>query len=82
MSSAETFLEVQNLKTHFPVEKGLLFRRRLGDVKAVDGVSFRCVRAKSSDWWAKAAAANPPWGGPSCNWSGPPPALSFWKADH
>jgi oligopeptide transport system ATP-binding protein len=40
MSSAETFLEVRNLKTHFPVEKGLLFKRRLGDVKAVDGVSF------------------------------------------
>ena len=40
MSSAETFLEVQNLKTHFPVEKGFLFKRRLGEVKAVDGVSF------------------------------------------
>jgi oligopeptide transport system ATP-binding protein len=40
MSSAETFLEVQNLKTYFPVEKGFLFKRRLGDVKAVDGVSF------------------------------------------
>ena len=40
MSSAETFLEVQNLKTHFPVEKGFLFKRRLGAVKAVDGVSL------------------------------------------
>jgi oligopeptide transport system ATP-binding protein len=34
------FLEVRNLKTHFPVESGLLFRRRLGTVKAVDGVTF------------------------------------------
>ena len=40
MSSDEMFLEVRNLKTHFPVEKGLLFKHRLGDVKAVDGVSF------------------------------------------
>jgi oligopeptide transport system ATP-binding protein len=40
MSSAETFLEVQDVKTHFPVEKGFLFKRRLGEVKAVDGVSF------------------------------------------
>jgi oligopeptide transport system ATP-binding protein len=40
MSFAESFLQVQNLKTHFPVEKGFLFKRRLGAVKAVDGVSL------------------------------------------
>jgi oligopeptide transport system ATP-binding protein len=40
MSSTEAFLEVQNLQTHFPVEKGFLFKRRLGVVKAVDGVSL------------------------------------------
>jgi oligopeptide transport system ATP-binding protein len=40
MSAGEAFLEVQNLKTHFPVEKGFLFKRHLGSVKAVDGVSL------------------------------------------
>jgi oligopeptide transport system ATP-binding protein len=40
MTSAGTFLEVENLKTHFPVEKGFLFKRHIGSVKAVDGVSF------------------------------------------
>ena len=40
MSSPQAFLEVQNLKTHFPVEKGLLFKRHIGAVKAVDGVTF------------------------------------------
>jgi oligopeptide transport system ATP-binding protein len=34
------FLEVRDLKTHFPVEEGVLFRREVGSVKAVDGVSF------------------------------------------
>lgn len=34
------FLELQNLKTHFPVERGLIFRRHIGAVKAVDGVSL------------------------------------------
>jgi oligopeptide transport system ATP-binding protein len=34
------FLRVKNLKTHFPVERGFLFKRRVGSVKAVDGVSF------------------------------------------
>jgi oligopeptide transport system ATP-binding protein len=32
------FLEVEALETHFPVETGLIFKRRLGDVRAVDGV--------------------------------------------
>jgi oligopeptide transport system ATP-binding protein len=39
-TSAESFLEVRNLRTYFPVEKGFVFKRRLGAVKAVDGVSF------------------------------------------
>ena len=33
-------LEVENLKTYFPIKKGLL-RRTAGYVKAVDGVSFK-----------------------------------------
>jgi oligopeptide transport system ATP-binding protein len=34
------FLEIQDLQTHFPVEAGLIFKRRLGMVRAVDGVSL------------------------------------------
>jgi len=33
-------LEVIDLKVHFPVNKGLVFQRRVGTVKAVDGVSL------------------------------------------
>ncbi|HWD19175.1 MAG TPA: oligopeptide/dipeptide ABC transporter ATP-binding protein [Verrucomicrobiae bacterium] len=40
MSEAAPALEIQNLKTHFPVERGFLFKRRLGMVKAVDGISL------------------------------------------
>ena len=32
-------LEVQNLKKHFPIKKGVL-SRTIGNVLAVDGVSF------------------------------------------
>ena len=34
------FLELRDVKTHFPVERGILIRRRVGSVRAVDGVSL------------------------------------------
>ncbi|MEN9572705.1 MAG: hypothetical protein RL514_560 [Verrucomicrobiota bacterium] len=34
------FLELRDVRTHFPVEHGLVFRRRVGTVRAVDGVSL------------------------------------------
>ena len=42
-SAAETLIEVVDLKLHFPVTRGLLFQRRVGTVKAVDGLSF-CIK--------------------------------------
>jgi peptide/nickel transport system ATP-binding protein len=38
--SAETLLEVHNLKKHFPIQRGL-FRRTVGHVRAVDGVDMK-----------------------------------------
>ncbi len=35
-----SFLQIQNLKTHFPVYKGVLFKRQTGAIKAVDDVSL------------------------------------------
>ena len=36
---SDILLEIQNLKKHFPIYRGVL-RRRVGAVKAVDGISF------------------------------------------
>ncbi len=36
-----TILDVKNLKKYFPVRKGF-WRRKRGDVRAVDGVDFQC----------------------------------------
>lgn len=38
--SAEILLETQDLKLHFPIEEGLLFKKTVGQIRAVDGVSF------------------------------------------
>ncbi len=38
-STPEPLIRVQNLKKHFPITAGL-FRRQVGTVKAVDGISF------------------------------------------
>ena len=35
------FLEIDDLKKHFPVYKGVVFRRQTGSVKAVDGVTLK-----------------------------------------
>jgi oligopeptide transport system ATP-binding protein len=39
-SNAEPLVIVENLKKYFPVTRGVILQRRVGDVKAVDGISF------------------------------------------
>ncbi|MBI3885351.1 MAG: ATP-binding cassette domain-containing protein, partial [Opitutae bacterium] len=36
-------LQLNDVKTHFPVESGFLFRKRTGTVKAVDGVTLEVM---------------------------------------
>jgi oligopeptide transport system ATP-binding protein len=40
-------IEVRNLKMHFPITSGVIFQRRVGEVKAVDGVSFTVKRGET-----------------------------------
>ncbi|BDM72461.1 ABC transporter ATP-binding protein [Streptomyces nigrescens] len=40
MAPGEPLLEVRDLVKHFPLTQGVLFRKQIGAVKAVDGVSF------------------------------------------
>ncbi len=37
---AETILRVTDLVKHFPITRGVVFRRTIGHIRAVDGVSF------------------------------------------
>jgi oligopeptide/dipeptide ABC transporter ATP-binding protein len=43
---SEATITVRDLKTHFPVESGFLFKKQTGTVKAVDGVSFEVRRGE------------------------------------
>jgi oligopeptide transport system ATP-binding protein len=46
MPTTEPILELTGLKTHFPVSRGFLFRRDVGTVKAVDGVTLSLQRGE------------------------------------
>src|SRR2546428_102049 len=38
--NGQHLLEVRGLKKYFPITQGIIFQRKVADVKAVDGVSF------------------------------------------
>jgi len=44
---AETLLRVKDLQVHFPVMKGVLLKKQIGTVHAVDGVSFSLARGET-----------------------------------
>ena len=43
----EAILRVEDLKVHFPLTRGVMVQRRIGSVKAVDGVSFSLQRGET-----------------------------------
>ncbi|ASW53648.1 ABC transporter ATP-binding protein [Plantactinospora sp. KBS50] len=45
--SGEVVLDVRNVVKHFPVTRGVLFKKTIGQVKAVDGVSFQLRRGET-----------------------------------
>lgn len=46
-TASKVVLEVTDLKKHFPLTKGMVFRRQIGTVRAVDGVSFELQAGKT-----------------------------------
>ncbi len=40
MAENNILLEVKELKLHFPIEEGLLFKKQVGSIRAVDGINF------------------------------------------
>jgi oligopeptide transport system ATP-binding protein len=46
-NGSDVLLEVKNLKMYFPVTSGVLFQRKVADVKAVDDVTFTIKRGET-----------------------------------
>jgi oligopeptide transport system ATP-binding protein len=45
--SGDVLVQARDLKQYFPVTSGILFQRKIADVKAVDGVSFDILRGET-----------------------------------
>jgi oligopeptide transport system ATP-binding protein len=44
---ADILLDVQNLKMHFPITRGIIFQRQVGAIKAVDGINFTLYKGET-----------------------------------
>jgi len=44
---SEPLLRVEELKVYFPIKEGFIFERHIGDVRAVDGVSFAVAKGET-----------------------------------
>lgn len=43
----EVLLSIKDLKMYFPITKGVIFQRHVGDIKAVDGLNFDIKRGET-----------------------------------
>jgi len=47
VGQGDILLKVDDLKVHFPVSAGLIFQRKIADIKAVDGITFDIRRGET-----------------------------------
>ncbi len=47
VATGETLMQIENLEMHFPITEGIIFQRKVGAVKAVDGISFDIKRGET-----------------------------------
>ena len=45
--SADTLVSIKDLKMYFPITQGIIFQKKVGDIKAVDGLSFDIKRGET-----------------------------------
>ena len=70
----EVLLEVRNLKMYFPVTQGIIFQRKVADIKAVDGVSFHINRGETLGLVGESGCGKTTTAGPFSSSTSPPTA--------
>ena len=45
---AETIMQVKDVVKHYPLTRGIVFKKTVGQVRAVDGVSFDLHKGETS----------------------------------
>ena len=66
-TSREPVLRVKGLKQHFPITSGVLFKKQVGTVKAVDGIDLEVFPSETlglvgeSGCGKSTAATSPTW---------------------
>jgi oligopeptide transport system ATP-binding protein len=43
----KTLLQVKGLKMHFPIEEGIILRKKVGDIRAIDGIDLDIERGEN-----------------------------------
>jgi oligopeptide transport system ATP-binding protein len=43
----DILVDVQDLKVHFPLTRGIVFQRKFADIKAVDGITFELLKGET-----------------------------------
>jgi len=46
-NKAETLMKIKDLKMYFPITQGIIIQKHVGDIKAVDGLSFDIQRGET-----------------------------------
>jgi len=46
-AKGETLLEIKGLKVYFPITQGIIVQRKVGDIKAVDGLDFSIKKGET-----------------------------------
>jgi oligopeptide transport system ATP-binding protein len=47
VAAGEVLMEIENLEMHFPITEGIIFQRKVGAVKAVDGINFSIKKGET-----------------------------------